>query len=358
MKETVKIVVVGDCSIAPEKLEEAASALNVPGEKQIQSLFWGSHVRTEMQKQLLNVEVNGPDAEPFAEGLDTALADADYLLSHLGTIPGALIRNAKKLKLIGCCRGGMEMVDVASATEVGIPVVNVIRNAEATSDFTVGLMFAETRNIARSHAAIQQGAWRKDYVNTGYTKNMRDMTVGIVGLGHIGKLVAQKVHGLGMEVIGYDPYVSHDSLVSAGLGEISLLPLEELFAKADIVSLHMRVTPETEGMIGAELLSKMKPTAYLINAARAKVLEKDALVDVLERKCIGGAALDVFWDEPLSLDDPLLKLDNLTMTSHLGGNVVDALPKSPMLLARTINAYLKTGFCDTLVNKSVVKREK
>jgi D-3-phosphoglycerate dehydrogenase len=358
MKDTVKIVVVGDCSIAPEKLEEAALALDVPGRKVIKNLFWGSHIRAEMQKQLLNVEVNGPTAEPFAEGLEAELADADYLLSHLGTIPGSVLQKAGKLKLIGCCRGGMEMVDVAAATEAGIPVINVIRNAEATSDFTVGLMFAEARNIARSHAAILEGKWRKDYVNTGYTKNMRDMTVGIVGLGHIGKLVSQKVKGLGMEVMGYDPYVSRDSLDASGLGDISLLPLEELFTRADIISLHMRATPETEGMIGADLLSRMKPTAYLINAARAKVLDKAALVAALERRSIGGAALDVFWDEPLLPDDPLLKLDNLTMTSHLGGNVVDALPKSPMLLARTINTYLETGFCDTLVNKGVVRREK
>ncbi|WP_072525183.1 2-hydroxyacid dehydrogenase [Clostridium sp. Marseille-P3244] len=351
MRDSVKIVVVGDSSIAPETLEEAALKLDIPGEKTIKKLWWGSQVRSEMQKQLLNVEVNGPEAEPYARGLDEEIKDADYLLSHLGTIPKEIIRKAERLKLIGVCRGGIEMIDTAAATEKGIPVIHVIRNAEATSDFAVGLMFAETRNIARSHASIQKGSWRKEYVNSGYTTSMREMTVGIVGLGHIGKLVAQKVMGIGMKVIGYDPYVSEEALRDSGLEGLKKTGLEELFAQADIVSLHMRVTPETEGMIGRDLLMKMKPTAYLINTSRAKVLNREDFIDVMEKRQIGGAALDVFWDEPLKDDDPLLKLDNITMTSHLAGNVVDALPKSPFLLAKTINQYLETGTSDMLVNK-------
>lgn len=355
MRNSVKIVVVGDKSIAPETLEEAALQLNISGEKTIKKLWWGSDVRSEMQKQLLNVEVNGPEAEPYAENLDEEIKDADYLLSHLGTIPAEIIQKAERLKLIGVCRGGMEMVDVAAATRKGIPVIHVIRNAEATSDFAVGLMFAETRNIARSHAAICRGEWRKEFVNSGYTTSMRDMTAGIVGLGHIGRLVAQKLMGLGMKVIGYDPYVSEEVLKNSGLEEVRMMPVDKLFEEADIVSLHMRVTPETEGMIDKTLLSKMKPTAYLINTSRAKVLNREDFVETMKNRRIGGAALDVFWDEPLKDDEPLLKLDNVTMTSHLAGSVVDALPKSPFLLAKTINQYFETGTSDMLVNKIQTK---
>ena len=127
--------------------------------------------------------------------------------------------------------------------------------------------------------------------------------------------------------------------------------MEELFERADIVSLHMRVTPETEGIIDRKLLSRMKKTAYLINTSRAKVLNKKDFVEALEKRQIGGAGIDVFWDEPLLPDDPLLKLDNITMTSHMAGHVVDALPKSPFLLVKTINQYLKTGKSDMLVNR-------
>ncbi|MEY8508267.1 2-hydroxyacid dehydrogenase [Lachnospiraceae bacterium 42-17] len=351
MSDCVKIVVVGDKSISPEVLEEAARGLNVDGKKIIKKLWWGSHIRSEMQQQLLKVEVNGPEAEPFAEGLLEEIGDADYLLSHLGTIPREVIERAEKLKLIGACRGGMEMVDVQAATEKGIKVMHVIRNAEAASDFAVGLIFAETRNIARSYAAIRQGSWRKEYVNSGYTTSMREMTAGIVGLGHIGKLTAQKLLGLGMKVCGYDPYVSQEALSLAGINKVEMIPLEELFERADIVSLHMRVTPETEGIIDRKLLSRMKKTAYLINTSRAKVLNKKDFVEALEKRQIGGAGIDVFWDEPLLPDDPLLKLDNITMTSHMAGNVVDALPKSPFLLVKTINQYLKTGKSDMLVNR-------
>ena len=126
--------------------------------------------------------------------------------------------------------------------------------------------------------------------------------------------------------------------------------LEELFRTADIVTLHMRVTPETQGMVDARLIGMMKPTAYLINAARAGVLDKDALVEALQEKRIGGAALDVYWQEPLEADDPLLQLDNITLTPHYAGTVIDAIPKSPILLMNEIRTLWDTGASDMVVN--------
>lgn len=346
-----KIVVVGDCSVTPDMLKKAAESLDIPGQLEIVPLWWGAKERSTMQKQLLNMEVNGPEAETPAENLAEEIVEADYLLTHICPIPQSIIEQGKQLKLIGACRGGMEQVDVAAATKCGIPVMHVIRNAEATSDFAVGLMFAETRNIARSHTALKEGSWRKEYVNSGYTSSMRDLKVGLIGLGHIGRLVAEKLIGMGIQVLGHDPYLTKEMLQDFGLAAVDLLPLEQVFQTADILSLHMRVTEETENMIGEELLKLMKPTAYLINTSRAKVLQKDALVEALEKKKIGGAALDVFWSEPLMPDDPLLHLDNVTLTSHMAGNVVDALPKSPMLLVKTMNEYFASGKSSMIVNK-------
>jgi D-3-phosphoglycerate dehydrogenase len=127
---------------------------------------------------------------------------------------------------------------------------------------------------------------------------------------------------------------------------------EELFRASDIVSLHMGLTPETENSIDSGLLGLMKPTAYLINTSRAGVLDKKAFLDAVQNKKIGGAALDVFWEEPLPEDDPILGLDNVTLTPHTAGNVADALPKSPLLLARTIQAFWDTGQSDMVVNFS------
>ncbi|HWS43836.1 MAG TPA: 2-hydroxyacid dehydrogenase [Pseudoflavonifractor sp.] len=351
----MKIVVIGDIVVPCALLEEAAHSLAGDKEHTVKAILWPCEDRKEFQRRSLNLEKNGPTAEKVPDEAYAEVADADILLTHFCPVPADLIDAGKNLTLIGTCRGGMEHVDVPHATERNIPVIHCIRNAECTSDFAIGLMFAETRNIARAHAAIKQGNWRKDYVNSGYTTSMCEMTLGLVGLGHIGKLVAKKAAGIGMkEVLAYDPYVTQEALDAIGLS-VRLVSQEELFRASDIVSLHMRLTPETKNSIGRELLGMMKPTAYLINTSRAGVLDRDALIDALQNKRIGGAALDVFWDEPIPADDPLIALDNLTMTPHTAGNVVDALPKSPLLLAKTILDYWATGKSDMVVNLKNLK---
>ncbi len=345
----MKIVVIGDIVVSCDLLVEAAESLS-NGPHDVTAIEWKNETRQEFQKRALNIEKNGPTAEQPPEEAYEAVKDADILLTHFCPIPEDLIEAGKNLKLIGTCRGGMEHVDVAAATKRNIPVIHCIRNAEATSDFAVGLMFAETRNIARAHAAIKQGVWRKEYVNSSYTTSMCEMTVGVVGLGHIGKLVAKKCLGIGMKVIAYDPFVSQEKVDEIGLN-VQMVEQKELFKTADIISLHLRVTPETKDSINKDLIGLMKPTAYLINTSRAGVVCKDDLVEALENKTIGGAAIDVFWEEPIPADDKLLQLDNLTMTPHNAGNVVDALPKSPLLLAKTIEQYWKDGKSDMVVNQ-------
>lgn len=345
----MKIIVVGDPVVSPELLEEAVVELNIKEKTTIKKIYWDSKDRQEFQRKALNIETNGPEAEAIPDELKTEIKDADILLVHFCPVTKELLSRGKKLKLIGTCRGGMEHIDVQAATERNIPVIHCIRNAEATSDFAIGLMFAETRNIARSFASIEKGEWRKEYVNSSYTTSFNEMTLGIVGLGHIGKLVARKAIGIGMKVIAFDPYVTEEQLKESRLA-VTLLSQKELFSTADIISLHMRVTPETENSINQEFISLMKPTAYLINTSRAKVLVKEDLLQALQLKKIGGAALDVFWEEPISKDDPLLQLDNVTLTPHNAGNVIDALPKSPKLLVKVINNYWQNGKSDMVVN--------
>lgn len=345
----MKIVVIGDIVVSRDLLKEAAETLLDTKEGTVVTLEWPVETRQEFQKRAHNLELNGPTAEPVPPEVYTEIEDADILLTHFCPVPADLIEAGKNLKLIGTCRGGMEHVDVAAATARNIPVIHCIRNAEATSDMAIGLMFAEARNIARGHEAIRKGNWRKDYVNSGYTTSMVDMTVGVVGLGHIGKLVAKKAAGIGMTVIAYDPFVSQEAIDDTGI-PVTMVGQEELFKTADFVSLHMRQTPETMNSIGAKLIGLMKPTAYLINTSRAGVLDQAAFMDALTNKRIGGAALDVFWDEPVAADDPILQLDNITLTPHNAGNVVDALPKSPLLLVRKIKEFWATGKSDMVVN--------
>lgn len=349
----MKIVVIGDIVVPCELLVEAAKSLDANAE--VVAVEWPNASRQEFQHRAQNLEKNGPTAEKVPSEAYEQVKDADILLTHFCPVPADLVAAGPNLKLIGTCRGGMEHIDVAAATQRNIPVIHCIRNAEATSDYAIGLMFTEARNIARGFAALKKGEWRKDYPNSSYTTSMCEMTLGVVGLGNIGKLVAKKGAGVGMkEVIAYDPFVSQEQVDEQGL-PVRMVDEETLFSTADVISLHMRLTPETKGCIGGRLLGLMKPTAYLINTSRAGVVDKDALIKALTDRTIGGCALDVFWEEPVAEDDPILALDNVTVSPHNAGNVVDALPKSPLLLAKKIKEYWETGKSDMVVNLKSLK---
>ncbi len=349
----MNILVVGDIIVPCELLYGAAQTLSP--DAVITSVKWHHNSRQDFQHAAHNIELNGPKAEKIPDEVFEKIKDADILLTHFCPVTKELINAGTNLKLIGTCRGGMEHVDVSFATEKNIPVIHCIRNAHATSDFAIGLIFAETRNIARSHAALKQGKWLKDYVNSAYTTSMCDMTLGVVGLGHIGKLVAKKAAGIGMRVIAHDPYVTKEQVSSQNL-PVELVGEEELFKTSDVVSLHMRLTEQTANCINARLIGMMKPTAYLINTSRAGVVDKQALLTALQNKTIGGAALDVFWQEPIDENDEFLKLDNITLTPHTAGNVVDALPKSPLLLAKEIKQFWQDGKSDMVVNLKNLKK--
>lgn len=349
----MKIVVVGDIVVPCELLEEAAHQLDDSAE--VVSVEWPCKTRQEFQQKAQSLEKGGPEAQPVPEEVYEYVRDADVLLTHFCPVPESLLDAAGHLKLVGTCRGGMEHIDVKAATKRNIPVIHCIRNAEATSDFAIGLMFAETRNIGRAHAALKQGEWRKEYPNSSYTTSLCEMTLGVLGFGNIGKLVAKKGLGLGMnQVLACDPFVTQEQIDEQGLN-VRLVDADTLFVDSDVVSVHLRLTEETKGFIDEHLLGLMKPTAYLINTSRADVVDRDALITALENRTIGGCALDVFWEEPIPENDPLLQLDNLTMTPHNAGNVVDALPKSPFLLARKIREFWENGSSDMVVNLKEIK---
>ncbi|MBP2097674.1 2-hydroxyacid dehydrogenase [Enterococcus rivorum] len=344
-----KVVVVGDRLVSSETLKEAALKLNIPSPIEVVEFQWYSDLtKDQFQEKILLIEKGGPEAVNIPEGILEAIVDADYLLVHIAPVSKAMIEAATQLKLIGTCRGGIEHIATESVKSKGIPLIHVIRNAEPVADFTLGLMFTETRNIARSHQGVMAGEWRKSFPNDPYKTTLSNLKVGLVGLGYIGKLVVQRLNGLGVEVLVYDPFVDQEVIKAEGL-KVDFRTIEELFSEADIISLHARVTPETTNMVNHSLISLMKPSAYLINTARAAILDKEALVEALQERRIAGAALDVIWSEPVKKDDPLLQLDNLTLTSHIAGDTIDAIPRSPYLLRDVLNAYFQTGKSDMLM---------
>lgn len=346
----MKAVVIGDPLVASQTLVDAAKQLKVAGTlDQIVAFEWHSDLRKEaFQEKIQLIEQHGPEAVAIPEGILAELVDADYLLCHYAPVSREMIAAGSSLKLVGTCRGGLENVNLEALKEYGVEMIHVIRNAEPVAEFTLGLMLAETRNIVRANQSIKAGQWRKEFSNDSYKTTLKNQTIGIVGAGYIGKLVIKKLLALGAHVIYHDPFVSEASLLAEGLLCHSY-SLEELCREADILSLHMRVSDDTRHLIDREIIALMKENAYIINTARAEIMEEEALIEALRSRSIAGAALDVVWQEPLSIDDPLVQLDNITLTTHIAGDTYDAIPGSPYLLVTVINDYLAKGVSDMLI---------
>lgn len=228
------------------------------------------------------------------------------------------------------------------------------RNAHAVSDFAVGMMLVECRNIARAHFAIRNGEWRKTFTNSDVVPELHGRTVGLVGFGHIGRLVAKKLSGFDVKVVVYDPYTPKEAIKELGAEKVEL---EELLKNSDFVSVHARLTSENKGMIGEHEIGLMKSTAYFINTGRAGLVDQDALAKALGDKKIMGAALDVFYTEPLPADSPFMTLDNVTLTTHIAGTTADALSNSPFLLMEDVAKFLKEGDSRFIVNRQVLQDE-
>lgn len=308
---------------------------------------WG-----KLQYRRLEVEKRGPEIETVDETILKEGKDAQVLMGLFVPVSSKVMDAMPGLRLVGVSRAGLENVNVPEATKRGILVLNVQgRNAHAVSDFAIGMMLAECRNIARAHSAVKSGQWRKTFTNSDSVPELHGKTVGLVGFGHIGKLVAQKLSGFNVNVIVYDPYTPQDVIQSAGARKTEL---EDLMKNSDFISLHARLSEKNKGMIGAKEISLMKPTAYLINTSRAGLVDQAALEEALGEKKIMGAALDVFETEPLPSESPLMTLDNVTLTTHIAGTTADALANSPFLLMEDAAKFLEEGDSRFIVNREVL----
>ena len=306
----------------------------------------------QLQYRRLEVEKRGPEIEPCEPLVLEHGKDAEILMGLFIAVSSKVMDAMPKLRMVGVSRAGLENVNVEEATKRGILVFNVMgRNAHAVSDFAIGLMLAEARNIARAHMSIKEGGWRKTFSNSDNVIELGGKTIGLVGFGYIGSLVAKKLSGFEAYVIVYDPYADPERIKAAGCTPVSL---EELMKTADIVSMHARLTEANKGMISKELIGMMKPTAIFINTSRAGLVDQDALAEALKEKRIQGAALDVFTTEPIDPKSPFLELDNVTLTTHLAGTTSDALSNSPYLLAADMASFLAGEGGRFVINKEVL----
>ena len=307
----------------------------------------------KLQYRRLEVEKKGPEIEPCDPLIIQYGSDANVLMGLFIPVSSAVMSAMSNLRIVGVSRAGLENVNVEEATKRGILVFNVMgRNAHAVSDFTVGMMLAECRNIARAHYSIKSGEWRKTFANSDSVPELGGKTIGLVGYGNIGSLVAKKLSGFEVDILVYDPYTNPDDIAAAGCKSASL---EELFSKSDFVSLHARLTDDNKKMINDRLIGMMKPTAYFTNTGRAGLVDQDALAKALQEKRIMGAALDVFTTEPINSDSPFLGLDNVTLTTHLAGTTSDALNNSPYLLISDVARLLNGEKSRFIVNPQVLE---
>lgn len=344
----MKIVAVSDHFVRKEDYERAFALLP---DAEIKHVFFGYEDRNKMRDIFGKVEHEGPDAYPAPKELYSEIEDADILMAHICPIPRKLIEKGKNLKAIFINRGGLENIDVKAATERKIPVFsNPAHNANAVAEFTVGTILAETRNIFRSNAGLKNGEWIENYPNTGHIFELKGKTVGIIGFSNIGRLVAKKLSAFGCKFLINDIRIDPDDKDMKTLGA-KAVDLPTLMKESDIVTLHARANTV---ILTREMLSLMKPSAYFINTARAHMVDYDTLYELLRDKKIMGAAIDVFPIEPLPENYPFLSLDNVTLTSHRGGDTVNAYGDSPEMMVEDYLNFLKTGKPRFIANPEVL----
>lgn len=268
------------------------------------------------------------------------VGDAEILVTQLAPLSGGMMERLPALRLVAVSRGGPVNIDMAAARAHGLTVVNTPgRNASAVAEFTIGAILAETRLIRVGHEALRAGEWRGDLYRADRTgRELNEMTVGVVGYGNIGTKVVRLLRAFGCRILVADPYVQL-SAEDRNAG-VELVGLDDLLARADVVTLHPRVTDETRGMINARTLAQMKPGALLVNTARGPLADYDALYDALVSGQLGGAMLETFAVEPVPADWPLLQLPNVTLTPHIAGASVRTVRHAAEQAAEEVRRYL------------------
>jgi len=280
--------------------------------------------------------------------------NAKVVMSEYFKITGRVMDASHVLKGIVVWGVGYDHVDVEAASERGIYVANTRgSNAESVAEHVFALMLDLSRKLLRTEAFVRKGGWvSREEAGLPHELTAQDLyekTLGIVGLGAIGSCVARIAHGFNMRVLAYDPFVGVEA---AKEKRVELIGLEKLLMESDFVTLHVVLTEETKGMIGARELNLMKPTAYLINASRGPIVDEEALIRALREKKIAGAGLDVFTKEPIDLKNSLLKLDNVVVTPHCAGNSEEALRATSMMVSQEAVRILRGEVPRNLVNRS------
>lgn len=285
------------------------------------------------------------------------------LLPIIGAYHGLVVRSATKvtapileaasrLRIVGRAGIGVDNIDVSAATRQGVIVENTpTGNAVTTAEHAIALLMALARRIPQAHASMKAGKWeKKRFQGT----EVLDKTLGIVGLGNIGRVVADRGRGLKMKVVAHDPFISGEAAKALGA---ELVPLEELYRRSDFISLHVPALPDTRGMIDAAALARMKRGVFIINASRGEIVDEAALLAALDSGQVAGAAIDVYLKEPPEVTDPLVNHERVVCTPHLGASTEEAQAKVAVEVAEQMVAFFDRGEIRNAVNVPAILPE-
>ncbi len=288
-----------------------------------------------------------------ADELKTAIHDYDGLLVRSRTkVTEEVINAASRLRIVGRAGIGVDNIDLTAASRKGILVENAPSgNSVTTAEHAICLLLSLARHIPQATASMKASKWEKKKFEG---RELLGKTLGIIGLGNIGRIVASRAQGLQMRVVGYDPFISKDAAERIGVG---LLSLDELFANSDFLTVHTPLTDETRGIIGKKAFSLMKPGVLLVNAARGGVVDEVALLEALESGKVAGAALDVFSKEPPPEKDPLVQHSRVICTPHLGASTSEAQDKVAEEVAEQLVVYAERGEVRNAINVARMSHE-
>ncbi len=270
------------------------------------------------------------------EELKKIIGEYQALIIRSGTtVTADILEAASKLKVIGRAGVGLDNVDLKAATKRGIVAMNTpAGNTTSTAEHTMSMILALSRNIPQAYMSMKLGKWDRNKFNG---VELHGKTLGVIGLGRIGSTVARMAQGFGMVIKAYDPYLSREVAAQKG---IDLVELDEIYKVSDYITVHIPMTDETKGMIGEKQFALLKKSVRLINCARGGIINEKVLAKALEEKRIAGCALDVFEEEPLPADSPLLKFDNVIVTPHLGASTSEAQVNVAIEIAHAVKDAL------------------
>ncbi len=275
------------------------------------------------------------------------IRDAEIVLSGFAPMTASVMDSDPALKIIGIARGGPVNVDISAATLRKVMVVGTVgRNAESVADQTLGLILSESRQIARHSMALKTGSYfeqsskmgRGKYLDSYDFQELSGKTLGLIGFGEVGRRVSKRAHAFGMSVQVFDPYITADALAKEDCLKVEL---DVLLRTSDFISIHAKLTPETNHMLNAERIAIMKPSSIIINTARGEIIDEKALYHALKEKKIASAALDVFEVDPVKPDNILLKLENVTATPHTAGRSPEVERRGYQQVAEATAKYLR-----------------